>query len=385
MGGKMAGWLKRAPWPRRRASSDYRHLSYFVLRDALGQEGCPVCRLVNEGSRRFLDTLLYESVTDPFVRARIRASRGFCNWHAWMLPNAFSPQSGIAAIHEDVLAQEIEALRHAARPRYGLGWWERVRDRFARDRRRRPARCPACAVSSDSVERNGLHVFIESLAEREFYLAFVENFGLCLPHLRMLEARHPQHPNLPEVRRVQLAKLEAMRADLLEFGRKQDYRFNQEPMGPEQDCWLRSIEMLAGKAHVFGSHRRLFPQEGVPVPGGVAQPAADPQAEAGAEILRLKELLARLEKDNEAIRSRWNETGARLAALTFKLYEADKDRQVLELHLSGTRAGEEMWCGLAESLRHEVAQLKAQLGPGSPVGAAPAPPGADHPTLKKQG
>jgi len=385
MDGKLTAWFKRAPGPRRRASTDYRHLSYFVLRDVLGQEGCPVCRLVNEGSRRFLDTLLYESVTDPFVRARLRASRGFCNWHAWMLPNAFSPQAGIAAIHEDILDREIEALRQAARPRYGLGWWDRVRGRFARARRRRAAQCPACAISSDSVERNGLHVFIESLAEREFYRAFVESFGLCLPHFRMLEARHPHHPNLPEVRRVQLAKLEALRADLLEFGRKQDYRFNQEPMGSERGSWLRSIEMLAGKAHVFGSQRRLFPQEGVPVPEDDAQTAAEPQAEAGAEILRLKDLVARLEKDNEAVRSQWNETGARLAALTFKLHEADRDRQVLEMHLSGTRAGEEMWRGLAEGLRHEVAQLKAQLGPGSPVGAAPAPPGSGHPNLKKQG
>jgi len=317
------------------------------------EKGCPVCHCVVRGSARFLDGLLYESVTDPFVRARIRESRGFCNWHAWMLPKAFCPQSGIAAIHEDILAQEIEALRHAARPRYGMSWWDRLRGWFAPSRGRFGKQCTACAISADSDERNSLDIFIESLAEQEFYQGFTESFGLCLPHFRMLEARHPDHPNLGAVRRIQLAKLEALRAELLEFVRRQDYRYNREPMGPERDSWLRSIEMLVGKAHVFGSQRSLVLAAEESEPEGGPETAADPSAEAGAEILRLRDLVARLEKDNEAIRGRWNETSARLAALTFKLHEVERDRQVLEMHLAGTRAGENMSRGVAESLRNQ--------------------------------
>ncbi len=370
--GKGKGWFGAGLRPRRRPSSDYRHLSYFWFRDAMKEPGCPVCRRVTGGSERFLDALLYESVTDPFVRARIREGRGFCNWHAWMLPKAFSPQSGIAAIHEDILAQEIKALRHVTRPRYGMSWWDRLRGWFARDRRRRDVQCAACAISADTDERHSLDIFIESLAEPEFYQAFTESFGLCLPHFRMLEARHPDHPNLPAVRRIELAKLEALRAELLEFVRRQDYHFNREPMGRERDSWLRSIEMLVGKAHVFGSQRSLA-QAGPPAdPEDDVAPAVEPQAEAGAEILRLKDLVARLEKDSEAVRGRWNETSARLAALTFRLHEVEKDRQALEMQLAGTRAGEETWRQIAEGLRAEVAQLKTQLGQQMPPTPTPS-------------
>ncbi len=380
---KGGGWFG-AGLRRRRLPSDYRHLSYFWFRDAMEEPGCPVCRRVIGGSERFLDSLLYESVTDPFVRARIRESRGFCNWHAWMLPKVFSPQSGIAAIHEDILAHEIEALRHLTRPRYGMGWWDRLQGLFARDRRRRDVQCAACAISADSDERHSLDIFIESLAEPEFYQAFTESFGLCLPHLHMLEARHPDHPHLPTLRRIELAKLEALRAELLEFVRRQDYHFNREPMGPERDSWLRSIEMLVGKAHVFGSQRGLARAERQPGSEGDPPAAPEPPAEAGAEILRLKDLVARLEEDNEAVRGRWNETSARLAALTFELHELEKDRQALEMHLAGTRAGEGMWRGLAEGLRHEVAQLKARLDQGTAAGAEPSPASADHPILTQE-
>jgi hypothetical protein len=369
---------------RRRTHAAYRHLSYFLVRDALKEDGCAVCRLVIRWSERFLDGLLYESVTDPFVRARIREGQGFCNWHAWMLPKILTAASGVAAIHEDVMAREIEALRLAARSRYVMNWSDRLRAWLRRARPRRGPQCAACAISTETTEANSLHVLVESLAEPEFYQAFTESFGLCLPHLRMLEALHPDHPNLPSVRRIQLAKLDAMRAELLEFLRKQDYQHSHEPMGSEGNAWRRSIEMLVGKAHVFGPHR------GPPW----AEPQADASeatssgessaAEVGADVLRLRELVARLEKDGEAVRSQLNQATARIASLTFRLHEVEKDRQTLEMHLAGTRAGEETWRRIAAGLRAEMAQLNARLGDGTTSGLESDAAGANRNTAQKE-
>lgn len=59
-------------------------LSYFDLLDAFQKPGCPVCHQIVERSRHGLGSLFYEQVTDVGTRQRLRASQGFCAWHAWM-------------------------------------------------------------------------------------------------------------------------------------------------------------------------------------------------------------------------------------------------------------------------------------------------------------
>ncbi len=59
-----------------------RTMSYYDLRDALGQPGCPVCRLTARDADRYLDGLLWEHVNDPGVRVQVREAQGFCRDHA---------------------------------------------------------------------------------------------------------------------------------------------------------------------------------------------------------------------------------------------------------------------------------------------------------------
>ena len=60
-----------------------RHMTYHDLREALAEPGCAFCRLVARAVDRYLRALLYESVNDPGLREKLRASRGFCRGHAW--------------------------------------------------------------------------------------------------------------------------------------------------------------------------------------------------------------------------------------------------------------------------------------------------------------
>jgi hypothetical protein len=49
------------------------------------------------------------------------------------------------------------------------------------------------------------------------------------------------------VRRVQLAHWESLIAELSEFVRKNDYRFQHEPVGREGSAWLRAVDAVSGQ------------------------------------------------------------------------------------------------------------------------------------------
>lgn len=56
-----------------------RFVGYVRLVDACGEPGCPVRRLVTHDSRRHLDAILYEQVTDSDTRRRLRGAWGCWN------------------------------------------------------------------------------------------------------------------------------------------------------------------------------------------------------------------------------------------------------------------------------------------------------------------
>ena len=84
--------------------------TYFALLEAFDKEGCPVCRFMAEYSLRYLDALIYEQVNDVDVRRKLRASRGFCNWHAWQARDIASSALGVAIMAKDLISEEMTRL-----------------------------------------------------------------------------------------------------------------------------------------------------------------------------------------------------------------------------------------------------------------------------------
>lgn len=72
--------------------------TYFTLLEAFGKRGCPVCRLMEEYSLSYLDSLLYEQVNDVGIRRKLRGARGFCNWHAWQARRIAASALGVSII-----------------------------------------------------------------------------------------------------------------------------------------------------------------------------------------------------------------------------------------------------------------------------------------------
>lgn len=232
---------------------------YFALLGACGKHGCPVCRLMEEASTRYLDTLLYEQVTDVGVRQKLRRARGLCNWHSWQVRQITTAALGAAIIAKDLLEEECAALAELQRPAilrrvgrlfsgqlsaqslraYLRGWLQREL-------------CPACQVVV-AYERHALETLLNGVQEEDFARPFAASAGLCVPHMVRAAELGPSHPSLSVLVELQRGKYMQVVAELEEFCRKHDYRFARETWGLESDSWLRAIELIAGRPKVFGS------------------------------------------------------------------------------------------------------------------------------------
>jgi hypothetical protein len=238
-------------------------IGYFDLLEACGRGGCPVCACLDQQSRRAVAAFLYEHVTDPATRRRLRASWGFCNWHTWELLAAESVATGAAILYEDLLRvcrERVDRLHGGMpksvprRPRWfrmGRGRARRVRPRLVEDYRAR-ARCPVCA-SLRVAEAHYIEAVVEFADDREFRRAYEESTGLCLPHLIAATEQTPGPARLATLLDTTLAKWEDLRRDLERFVSKNEYRNTEAVSEREADSYRRAFEVLAGRPHIFGN------------------------------------------------------------------------------------------------------------------------------------
>jgi Family of unknown function (DUF6062) len=240
-------------------SPDEKSSVYFTLLEACGKSGCPICRIMEEASVSYLDTLFYEQVTDIGVRRKLRQARGLCNWHSWGVRNIPSAALGVAIIAQDLLEEEYARLAelqgrpfwrrngtHDLAPLSRPSLWAYLRGWLQR------SSCPACQAVSEH-ERHALETMLNFLDEEVFAHQFGTSFGVCLAHMVRAAECHPSHAGLVTLIEAQRRKYAHLMAELEEFCRKHDYRFSREAWGFESDAWQRAIEVLVGKAGIFGN------------------------------------------------------------------------------------------------------------------------------------
>ena len=257
-------FLRQAKTIFRQTSAASKFVMYYELLEAFTNLGCPVCARLEQGSLKAMDDLLYEQVTDPVTRTRLVESRGFCNWHAGMLPRIANSPLGVALIYQHLFAGALERLA-ATRAELGApGWRGRLWRRLARkgDRPlalvgwwRERARCPMCAMVGRS-EREHLKAMLAFFGEAEFADGFARSAGLCLPHLCQAVTIGRGHPNLPALLAGHETRWSELTAELNEFIRKNDYRFATEAVGHEGDSWRRALDAFVGREGVFGPDRK---------------------------------------------------------------------------------------------------------------------------------
>ncbi len=228
-----------------------KHTPFFELLDAQAKAGCSICRLVYKSTDRYLDSLLYEAVLDPDVRAKLKTSRGFCAEHVEMLARQPGRALGVALIYRDIIRTIADAAEGA---HFRPSTLERMRSLgrkpgtvITAEKLQADNPCPACVIA-EGAERTYLEMLIAHLDDDKLYAAYSENDGLCLPHLIAALQHASSEESLRRLVEPQVARYRVMLRDLDEFIRKRDHRFRHEKMGEEGDVWLRAMNAAIGGA-----------------------------------------------------------------------------------------------------------------------------------------
>jgi len=347
-------------WRTRRTS---KFVAYAHLLDACPQPGCPVCRSLEELTRRALDAFLHEHVTDPASRSRLDRSDGLCAWHGELL-TAGGSAAGAAIVCESVLGRVAARLGQIQRELTTRRRPSVPPTLVAAHRDRAP--CPLCA---DLVESEGgyLRTVLDFVTDGEFEQAYTGSSGLCRPHLELALVRFPGHRGTAPLVAVTLRKLERLAADLAGFIRKHDHQAEAPPTPTEATARTEALRFLTGAPGLFGN--QLARSEPVQPPGtdtarGEATSPAGPVDPAAAVQARLDALAfdkARLEQRVGELTRELGEETSRAAGHLYRLRLLEEDRKVLELNLAGERGAARTWERQLRELEAEVTALRQRL------------------------
>lgn len=172
-----------------RRAGDSRSLTHFELEEALGLEGCAICRLVSRAARGYLDNLMYELVNDPEVQGEFRDSLGFCNRHAYQTLDAgdglgMSILYGVAVQELRKLLSEVPEAPRSRKPLAGL---------LDRSSNGGPALlepgtgCMVCGAE-DRAEERYLAVLLEGAGDGSLEVSLDRPGEVCVRHLSRASA-----------------------------------------------------------------------------------------------------------------------------------------------------------------------------------------------------
>jgi hypothetical protein len=213
----------------------------FEVREALGQAGCPVCRLALRAVGRLLQSVAYEQVNDPGLRSDLRATRGFCNTHAYRWLREARSALGTAIIYRDVVRAALRDLSVAGAPAAG-GFLGTLLGRSPEPARARA--CPACRAQRQAEDRY-LEALLAILADPAEAKLLEHADGLCLGH--SLTALHRGGPAAGRIEEHTRRAVLQLLGELDEVVRKEDYRFRHEPRtDAERTAPGRAVAWAAG-------------------------------------------------------------------------------------------------------------------------------------------
>lgn len=224
----------------------------FEVREALEHPGCAVCRLALRSVGRFLQSVAYEQVNDPGLRADMRAARGFCNQHAFRWLREAHNVLGTALIYRDILQH---ALQSESKASTGLNGHRSalLRALLGADQRTAThANCPARRTQHEA-EKRYLGALLASAAVDENTQCAVERSqGLCERHFAWALACGGLGADLVAERTRRI--LEVLVGELDEVIRKEDYEFRDEPRtDSERTASRRAITWAAGVEGLTGT------------------------------------------------------------------------------------------------------------------------------------
>jgi hypothetical protein len=222
-------------------SASPRDSAVFELRDALGQGGCPVCRLALRSVSRAIQSIAYEQVNDIALRKQLRTAGGFCNAHAHQWLREARSALGTALIYRDVITAALRELQASVGQNGQRGGLLRGLFGIA-DRASVEAACPACQAQFEAEARYVEALVVLAAAEAD---ALHTAHATCRRHTAA--AARLGGPGAEAVVRHTRETMQALLEELDEVIRKEDHRFRHEPRTQgERTAPGRAVAWAAG-------------------------------------------------------------------------------------------------------------------------------------------
>jgi len=181
----------------------------------------------------------------------LRDALGFCVTHMRTLAAAAPPEV-VGVISGEVADAAIARLRQflsafAAASVGPVGRLLRRRHlKAVRDALARRGRCLACQRVVET-EKSMAAELVRALEAEAVARRYQDGPGLCMRHFVAAVLACEAEMPLRILLRAQRERLLPLLRDLREYLRKFDYRYRDEPKGPEQDAWLRALERFSGR------------------------------------------------------------------------------------------------------------------------------------------
>ena len=195
---------------------------YVELIEAFKLEGCPICRRIESYVRKYIESALYENITDQPTVKNIRNSYGFCLAHSQMLIN-IGETFGNAIIYKDILLELLNDLYHSNLNQFN-----------------NRTNCPACIVTSQE-NQNAVELFYHFYGKDEFTSEFNKSAGLCVPHLQMVLNKLDDVALKEMVIKFHIEKIKDLIGHLDELTIKHDYLFNNRIISNEEAAPLKKV------------------------------------------------------------------------------------------------------------------------------------------------
>ncbi len=231
---------------------------YYKLRQALAETGCPLCRLLAEAADHYVQAVLWELVNDIESRQKLRRSLGYCGPHTWLLVRHGAALGSAIMLKDmlDTLLRLVEPDPGEAANSTGFSLRQVWQSFSAAQPPANTAKltsaltpqlpCPVCA-NVETTAAYLLEGLLKHLTGPDNLLEIYQHSdGLCLAHFRLAVAGASNEAALSALLQAQTVVWQRLSAQLGEFIRKNDYRFQGESFGVEADAWLRAVEALAG-------------------------------------------------------------------------------------------------------------------------------------------
>jgi hypothetical protein len=233
-------------------------LIWITLRQGLEEPGCPICNILADGIRRGFSYFLDEGVLDPEMRVRLIESNGWCPRHTLLLLTVEREQRpdhlGSATVYESLLEAVQRRLDEARRELRKSASPPSARRRRQNTRRvvdsfLPRSQCPACdseAQREDAEAGFLVETLFDPQLGPELKQLYENSEGLCYRHLVGCLQRCASPEQAAELLDLERPKWRLLAAEVVDYARKHEHRYHQEPFGDEIDAWARAALKLAG-------------------------------------------------------------------------------------------------------------------------------------------